>query len=98
MEFRALSRAILLDRRRWNFGDQWKVGRREYPDHQQSRQHATVLHPPPQIMQKHTRGQERPILEGAYRAYDELLVKTPIQVGRAQGHIGGAGILRSQGG
>ena len=75
MEFRALSRAILLHRRRWNFGDQWKVGRREYPDHQQSRQHATVLHPPPQIMQKHTRGQERPRLEGAYRAYDELLVK-----------------------
>ena len=27
------------------------------------------------IMQKYTRGQERPVLEGAYAAYDELLVK-----------------------
>ncbi|MGH7824179.1 MAG: ABC transporter substrate-binding protein [Candidatus Binatia bacterium] len=27
------------------------------------------------IMQKYTRGQKRPILEGAYAAYDELLVK-----------------------
>jgi NitT/TauT family transport system substrate-binding protein len=27
------------------------------------------------IMQKYTRGQERPVLEGAYAAYDEMLVK-----------------------
>jgi NitT/TauT family transport system substrate-binding protein len=27
------------------------------------------------IMQKHTRGQERPVLEGAYAAYDEMLVR-----------------------
>jgi ABC-type nitrate/sulfonate/bicarbonate transport system substrate-binding protein len=27
------------------------------------------------IMQKYTRGQKRPVLEGAYAAYDELLVK-----------------------
>ena len=27
------------------------------------------------IMQKYTRGQERPVLEGAYAAYDDLLVK-----------------------
>ena len=27
------------------------------------------------IMQKYTRGQQRPVLEGAYAAYDELLVK-----------------------
>ena len=26
-------------------------------------------------MQKYTRGQERPVLEGAYAAYDEMLVK-----------------------
>jgi NitT/TauT family transport system substrate-binding protein len=28
------------------------------------------------IMQKYTRGQSRPVLEGAYHAYDELLVET----------------------
>jgi ABC-type nitrate/sulfonate/bicarbonate transport system substrate-binding protein len=27
------------------------------------------------IMQKYTRGQKRPVLEGAYAAYDEMLVK-----------------------
>ena len=31
--------------------------------------------PVKKIMQKYTRGQERPVLEGAYAAYDELLVK-----------------------